>query len=256
MTGGVALRLPDFIVGGAPRSGTTWLYRVLDRHTDIEMAKPVSPEPKFFLVDEVYEHGLSYYSDKWFAGIPAEKRAGEKSTNYLESETAARRIDVDLPEVRLIFILREPVARAVSNWQWSRMNGVESLPFDEALLQEAQREASYPPEQRFSRPFSYFSRGLYRQMLQPYVDRIGLDRMLVLRYEDIWEDARSVARSVHTFLEVPEREDDALGLGSINPSSREPVAELPAIAELRQQYEQPNRELAQLLGCRWPIWDS
>jgi hypothetical protein len=252
MAGAVSLRLPDFIVGGAARSGTTWLYHLLDRHPDVEMAKPVRPEPKFFLVDEIYQRGLSYYSEKWFAEIPADKRAGEKSTNYLESESAARRIHDDLPEVRLLFILREPVDRAVSNWQWSRMNGMESLPFDEALRQETQREAGYPPEQRFSRPLSYFSRGLYRRMLQPYVDRFGLDRILVLRYEDIRGDTASIARLVHSFLEVPEREEDALGLGTINPSQGDQI-DNQAIYELRRRYEEPNRELADLLGS--PMWD-
>ena len=56
------LRLPDFIIGGAPRSGTTWLYALLDRHPDVFMARPRAPEPKFFLVDHLYEKGLQYYS--------------------------------------------------------------------------------------------------------------------------------------------------------------------------------------------------
>src|SRR6202035_103039 len=52
------VRLPDFIIGGAPRSGTTWLYWLLDRHPHVYLAKPVTPEPKFFLVDRIYEKGL------------------------------------------------------------------------------------------------------------------------------------------------------------------------------------------------------
>jgi hypothetical protein len=56
------LRLPDFIIGGAPRSGTTWLYELLDRHPDVHMAKPLAPEPKFFLRDDEYARGLRYYS--------------------------------------------------------------------------------------------------------------------------------------------------------------------------------------------------
>ena len=63
----VTLRLPDFIIGGAPRSGTTWLYWLLDRHPEIYMASPVKPEPKFFLVDHLYEKGLRFYADTWFA---------------------------------------------------------------------------------------------------------------------------------------------------------------------------------------------
>src|SRR5206468_2663893 len=97
------MRLPDFIIGGAPRSGTTWLYHLLDRHPDIYMAKPVKPEPKFFLVDQLYERGLEYYATTWFAAAGDARLAGEKSTDYLESSAAADRIARDLPRVNLVF---------------------------------------------------------------------------------------------------------------------------------------------------------
>jgi len=228
---------------------------VLDRHPDIEMAKPVRPEPKFFLVDDIYERGLTYYSDNWFRQIPGHKLGGEKSTNYLESEAAARRIHKDLPDARLIFILREPADRALSNWRWSRMNGLETLPFEDALLEETKREARYSAEERYSRPFSYFSRGLYRKMLEPYVSRFGLDRVLVLRYEDISIEPAQVERSVHRFLEVTERETNASEVGTINPSVAQEDVDDETISGLRQRYAQPNRELAQLLGPGFEIWE-
>src|SRR5437773_5780230 len=134
------MKLPDFIIGGAPRSGTTWLYELLDRHPEVYMAKPVRPEPKFFLVDELYERGIQHYFDTWFAGAAAYAAAGEKSTNYLESAAAAERIARDLPSVKLVFILREPAHRAYSNWMWSRMNGMETDDFEIALAQEDQRQ--------------------------------------------------------------------------------------------------------------------
>ncbi len=250
-----SLRLPDFIIGGAPRSGTTWLYQVLDRHPDIEMARPVRPEPKFFLFDHIYERGLAYYSENWFSHIPDQRRAGEKSTNYLESDIAARRIHKDLPDARLIFILREPADRALSNWRWSRMNGLETLPFDEALRLEPHREAAYAAEERYSRPFSYFSRGLYRNMLEPYVNRFGLDRILVLRYEDISREPDDLARSVHRFLEVAERGTDANAVGTINPSAPQDDVDDATISSLRQRYAESNHDLAQLLGPGFEIWE-
>lgn len=253
MTEGRSRRLPDFIVGGAPRSGTTWLYHLLDRHPDIYMAKPVRPEPKFFLVDDVFRRGLDYYAETWFADVPEGKLAGEKSTNYLEGESVAKRIHEHLPWVRLIFVLREPVDRALSNWRWSRMNGLETLSLGEALRLEESREFGYPPDMRFSRPFSYFSRGLYRQMLQPFVDQFGLDRVLILRYEDIDDDPKMVATTAHRFLGVSERPEDAVGLGTINPSQDEHV-DAETIAELKQRYQEPNEELAELLGSRFRIW--
>src|SRR5438874_12720259 len=109
------MRLPDFLIGGAARSGTTWLYSALDRHPTGYMAKPIKHEPKLFLVDDLYRKGLAHYARTWFADVPQSHVAGEKSTDYLESAAAAERIARDLPQVRLIFILRDPVDRAYSN---------------------------------------------------------------------------------------------------------------------------------------------
>ena len=134
------------------------------------MARPVKPEPKFFLVDDLYRNGLRWYADRWFAGAPLDRVAGEKSTDYLESAPAAERIARDLPAVKLVFILREPAARAYSNFLWTRMNGLETEEFATALTLEVERERTLPERCRFARPFSYFSRGLYAELLEPYLD--------------------------------------------------------------------------------------
>src|SRR5271165_1590244 len=105
-------RLPDFIIAGAPRSSTTWLYVLAQRHPQLAMAEPMTPEPKFFLVDELWRCGLAYYSANWFDPLPAGRVLGEKSTNYLESAEAAERIYRALPWVKLVFLLRNPVDRA------------------------------------------------------------------------------------------------------------------------------------------------
>src|SRR5215831_16827350 len=122
------------------------------------MAKPVTPEPKFFQVDDLYARGLDHYA-RWFEPAGAGQIAGEKSTNYLESPDAAERIANDLPTVKLVFILREPVERAYSNYLWSKMNGLESDDSETALKLEADRERAYPARLQFARPHSYFSRG-------------------------------------------------------------------------------------------------
>ena len=108
------------------------------------MALPMRPEPKFFLVDEVYQKGIDHYRRKWFAEVPEGKLAGEKTTSYLESSRAAERIHQHLSQVKLIFILREPADRAYSNYLWSCMNGLESEDFETALNLEEQREREVP----------------------------------------------------------------------------------------------------------------
>jgi hypothetical protein len=249
------LRLPDFVIGGAARSGTTWLYRLLERHPAIYMARPVKPEPKFFLIDELYAKGLAHYSRTWFAGVAETAVAGEKSTNYLESAAAAERLAADLPRVKLVFILREPVSRAWSNYAWSRMNGLETEDFATALSREAERERTLPERLRFARPFSYFSRGLYADMLRPYFDRFPRDRILILKFERIASEPGRLAADVHAFLDVEPRPGDADRLDVINPSDA-PSIEIPEEArrELCARYGEPNRRLAALLGPEFS-WD-
>jgi sulfotransferase family protein len=249
------VKLPDFIIGGAPRAGTTWLYELLDRHPDIHMAKPLKPEPKFFLRDDEYAKGLQYYSTRWFADAAPSSIAGEKSTDYLESAAAAARIARDLPHVKLIFLLREPVSRAYSNYLWSRMNGLETEDFATALRLEAQRERDLPERLKFTRPFSYFSRGLYADLLESYFNRFLNHQLLIARYEDIVERPSDVAAAVHGFLGVVPRPADAADLGVINPSEGDGSG-LPddVRQELRGRYLEPNRRLATLLGPSFPMW--
>ena len=218
------------------------------------MAKPMQPEPKFFLIDELFEKGLTHYLETWFSGLPTYGVAGEKSTNYLENSIAAKRIHDALAEVKLIFVFREPADRAFSNWRWSRMNGLETLTFGEAIQAEPAREANYPPELKYSRPFSYYSRGLYRRMLDPYWRLFSRDRVLCLRYEDITIDPRKLAATVHEYLDVRLQPSDAEAVGTVNPSDKT-MSDSENLDILRQMYRQPNRDLAELLGPSFEIWN-
>jgi hypothetical protein len=249
------MRLPDFIIGGAPRSGTTWLYELLDRHPGVYMARPLKPEPKFFLVDQVYEKGLKFYADTWFAAAGPGSVAGEKSTDYLESAAAAERIARDLPRVKLVFILREPVERAYSNYLWSRMNGLETEDFATALRLEADREKDLPERLRFARPFSYFSRGLYADLLAPYLQRFSREQILILQFEDICVRPRALAERLHRFLGVPPRPEHADGMGVINPSEKNGLTlEDDVRRDLAARYVEPNRRLAAIVGSDLELW--
>ncbi len=219
------------------------------------MAKPLKPEPKFFLRDDEYAKGLAYYSDRWFADVGAGKVAGEKSTDYLESAAAASRLARDLPHVRLIFLLREPVSRAYSNYLWSKMNGLESESFADALALEAQRERELPEKWKFTRPFSYYSRGLYADLLGPYFSTFTEHQLLIVRFEDIIERPAELAETVHRFIGVAPRPADAAGIGVINPSEGDTAALGDDVrCALAARYEEPNRRLAALLGPAFPTW--
>jgi hypothetical protein len=219
------------------------------------MAKPVKPEPKFFLIDEIFSRGIEHYTSTWFANVSLAKLAGEKSSNYLESPIVAARIRKHLPTVKLVFILREPADRAYSNYLWSRMNGKELEDFATALAMEQQREQSAPPELRYARPYAYFSRGLYADLLRPWFELFQRDQIMCLRFEEIIANRQALAERLHRFLGVSPRPQDADNLGAINSSERSD-APMPADIheELLHRYSEPNRQLAKLLGTDFEVW--
>lgn len=252
------LRLPDFLICGAARSGTTWLTILADRHPEIGMAKPVAPEPKFFLVDELYERGLSYYSSKWFDPLPQKRLLGEKSALYLEGASVPGRIHRALPRAKLIFMLRDPVERAWSHYCYSRQNGLETLGFEDALETEAERTKNLPESLQFSRPFSYFSRGLYAKQLARFLEFFPREQLLVLRTEDIVSKPEGIATAFQRFLGVEERPEISQDLGIINASDDGGIASmLPSTrAALTERYREPNERLQAVLGPSFVGWNA
>lgn len=247
----VSRRLPDFIIGGSPRSGTTWAHQLLKRHPDVFMAEPEEPEPKFFHVDALYAKGLDYYADTWFNGAAGRRAVGEKTSYYLENSLAGRRIYQDLPGVKLIFLLRDPVARAYSNYLRSKAFGFETETFERALALEDERERTLPERLRFIRPHAYASRGMYADLLTPYFDLFGRQSVLCLRHEDVAVAPGALAAEIHRFIGVDERPQDGETLGRVNETRAGVEEERPPAAvfeALRRRFAEPNRRLADLLG--------
>jgi hypothetical protein len=157
------------LVVGAQRSGTTYLSRMLDAHPDITMARPARPEPKVFCSDERAAMGLSGYRETYFGHASGERLLGEKSTSYLEDPEAARRAAAVLGEAEIVVSLRDPVARAVSNWRFSTDNGLESRPLEEALRADLEdRRRDWDRASVSVSPFVYVRRGRYDDYLDTW----------------------------------------------------------------------------------------
>lgn len=173
-----------FIVG-AQRSGSTYLYQLLDKHPKVSMAHPVRPEPKFFLNEQGVAKGADYYEQTCFADRKASAQyLGEKSTSYIESQEAATRIRHLFPDARILVILRDPVVRAYSNFRFSVANGLETMSFEAALAAESERLKSA----RFSSsvsPFAYRQRGHYMDYLEKYLAVFDASQIKVLIFEEL-----------------------------------------------------------------------
>jgi hypothetical protein len=122
---------PEVIIGGAARSGTTSLYRWLDAHPEIAMAR--EKEVRFF--DRHYDRGWGWYVEQ----LPDRQTAvvGEASPRYFTDPRAAERIAHDLPDVRMVFCLRDPVVRAYSDYWMDRQRGRGGATFESSLADEA-----------------------------------------------------------------------------------------------------------------------
>ena len=111
-----AATLPNFLIIGAGKSGTTSLWNYLDQHPQIGML--AIKEPSFFSMDEVHDRGLAWYR-RLFAGHAGAVARGEASNSYSATDTFPKTIDriaATLPDPRFVYIVRHPRARTESDW--------------------------------------------------------------------------------------------------------------------------------------------
>jgi len=126
---------------------------------------------------------------------------GEKSTAYIESETAASRIAKVYPQAKILLILRDPVERAISNYWFSVNSGLETLPIDQAFLHEDERRLDYDPEKISVSPYAYLKRGCYIDYLLMYESYFPAGNIKVMLYEQlIGSEAHSL--DLYAFLGV------------------------------------------------------
>ncbi len=194
--------MPDhFFIVGAQRTGTTYLYTLLDEHPDIDMAKPARPEPKFFLDETRVAKGPDAYIEQYFDTTANPKCRGEKSTTYIEREDAAMRIAQLFPDARILMVLRDPIERAISNYAFSRANDFEDLEMWEAFTSEEARITQFDGAVVSASPFAYLRRGRYIDCIRIYEKHFKRDHLHIVLHEDLVDGGNGIAR-VYDFLGV------------------------------------------------------
>ncbi|GAB3652810.1 hypothetical protein GCM10027589_10570 [Actinocorallia lasiicapitis] len=202
--------LPDFLVIGAPKAGTTALHSALARHPALHLS-PVK-EPKFFLTDgppptrggpgdvQTYREHVWRREDyeALFDAAPEGALKGESTPFYLHDLDAQRRIRALIPDVRLIVVLRDPVERAHSNWTHLWSAGLE--PVDdivEACRLEEERKAD-----GWSAFWHYLDLGRYGEQLEHLYTLFSREQVLVFRYWDLLYEPAATLDRVFAFLGV------------------------------------------------------
>ena len=202
--------MPDFLVIGAPKAGTTALHAALARHPGLYMS-PVK-EPKFFLSDGPPPtkggpgDALTYREHIWrrpdyealFDPAPAGTLRGESTPLYLYDRAAMRRIRAALPDARLIVIVRDPVERAHSNWTHLWSAGLEPVgDFVRACGEEERRIAA-----GWASFWHYAGLGRYGEQLEYLFTIFPREQVLVLRYRLLVDEPEQTLDEICAFLGV------------------------------------------------------
>ena len=205
------MTVPNFLVIGAAKSGTTSLYHYLSQHPEVYMS-PVK-EPHFFAFEGKKVRfpspgskggiNLKSVTDEegyraLFGGISGEKAVGEASTTYLYYPEAAARIKHHLPQAKMIAVLSDPAERAYSTFLALTLICREPLhDFSRALEAEDERMRA-----GWEHIWHYKNVGLYHAQVSRYFELFGRDRVQVYLYEDLNTDPMGVMRDIFRFLGV------------------------------------------------------
>lgn len=178
---------PEILVVGGMKCGSTTLHNALAEHPDIGMAR--DKELNFFVRERNWSRGSDWYCRQFDKGT---RLRGETSPNYTKHPTYAgvpERIARLLPDVRLLYVLRDPTARTVSHYRHNLADGLESRPIEEALLVEPDRN-------------HYLNCSRYAMQLDAYEEFFGDDRVHVLLLEDLSSDFSGTLRGAFEYLGV------------------------------------------------------
>jgi Sulfotransferase family len=206
-------RLPDFLIIGAPKAGTSALHAALTQHPQLFLSGV--KEPKYYMCGDspppTYKGpGDAHSNQEWiwqrqrymglFAPARGDVLCGESTPFYLYNRDARRRIATDIPHARLIAVLRDPVDRLYSNWMHLWVDGLEPC---EDVVEAVSREPSRVDAGWA--PFWHYQRlGLYGRQLADLFALFPREQVLLLRYRDLVQEPERTISDVCRFLGVAE----------------------------------------------------
>lgn len=238
--------LPNFLIIGFPKCGTTSLFSYLLEHPYVY--SPSGKEIDYF--DRLYSRGTNWYKaqfpsimHKFFAKNlnKTDFVTGEATPRYILHPHAAIRIKKILPESKFIILLRNPIERAFSHYNMNYQNGYEYLTFEEAIKQEKNRikgryEKMQKNENYYSWDydlFAYLEQGVYVDKVKRWMDIFQRKQFLILSSEEFLKNSQITYHKVLQFLELPKWEPEQYKLHKkreyanlqIDPSFRKQLSE-------------------------------
>lgn len=254
--------LPDFIIIGAAKSGTTSLYYYFNKHPSI--IESFKKEIGFF--DDNFNLGLSWYRS-WFPTIFVKniisKKNGkcliyEASPGYFQRPWAIERISNGLPNVKLILVLRNPVDRTFSHYQHSTRRGIKTkIPFKELLDRDFKKfENISSIDEEYFKKFvqnSYIGPSIYVKLIKEWLKFYSLEQLLIISTEELADEPNKILRKMFNFLQIEYYEIDTTERQNVGGNY------CPMEPEIRQKlidfFKPFNEELYKIINQRFD-WDK
>jgi hypothetical protein len=209
-----------FLIVGAPKAGTTSLFEYMRVHPQIHM--PAEKELYFFNMNRNYRRGLDWYLETVSRDAPADAVCGEATTEYLSGapypdehdrtptrvnghppeEIIPRRIRAALPDVKLICVLRDPVARAYSHHRMMALGRVDSRSFEQAVEELIRPEALAQARITRSRDNGYVVNGEYCRLLAAFLRVFPREQLMVIFSDELARSPRQTLANVFEFIGV------------------------------------------------------
>ena len=177
--------LPNLLVIGGLKCGTTSLHHYLNLHPDVQMSRP--KELNFFVAELNWSLGADWYMSHFRPEAPVRGETSPHYTNLPRFRGVAERIGSVAPNARLIYMVRDPIDRALSHYLHNVAGGYETRPIESALA---------------DRDSAYVHRGLYAMQLEPYLERFGAERVEIVTREELKRRREETMRRAFGLLGV------------------------------------------------------
>lgn len=194
------MTLPNFIIAGSQRSGSTYLHNLLVQHPDVFL--PENKELQYFS-DKYFKEkriDLKKYSS-FFSKYKGQKAIGETTPCYMFHDWVPRLLSEHLGNIKIIFLLRNPVERAYSHYWHEISKKREWMSFEDAVRTEEDR---IKKDYWHKRNRSYSERGFYGKQIKGFLEVFPKENLLILFSEDLYKDPTSVLKEVCRFLNIQE----------------------------------------------------
>lgn len=243
--------LPDYVIIGVQKAGTTTLQEQLCQHSMI--FPPRAKELHFF--DENWENGERWYR----ANFPAFKKdsvVGEATPFYAFHPLVPERMAKVVPDVKVILMVRDPVLRAFSHYNMSVRKGSEQRKFREAVLDELDKgvdgklKKNDKEGNKKQKRHSYIARGRYAEQLKRWLKHFGRDQILVVALEDVSENPESELARIFAFLNLPSEKVELIHPRNTGKYKSEMAAETQDL--LSNYFKSYNEEFFELVGREFP----